>query len=80
MYQVMISIVGDPLSKTLCLVNQVYSMITLIKLSEYLNQMATGEDRVGSKRSKERETERELLVNGVRDRALNEYRNGVGWK
>jgi hypothetical protein len=45
--------VSDPLSETPCLVNQVYLMITHTKSSEYLYQMATGENRVGSKQSRE---------------------------
>ncbi len=52
-------IVNDPLSETPCLVNQVYLMITHTKLSEYLYQMPTDEDRVGNKQSGERERERE---------------------
>jgi hypothetical protein len=43
------------LNETPCLVNQVYSMITNTKLMEYLYQIATGENRVGSKQNRERE-------------------------
>jgi len=38
--------------------------------------MATGENRLGSKQS--REKEREQQINGVRDRAIDGNRNGVG--
>jgi hypothetical protein len=55
-------IVNDPLSETAFLVNQVYLMIMHTKLSEYLYQMSTGEDRVGSKQSGERERERKRAV------------------
>jgi hypothetical protein len=38
-------------------------MIPSMKLSEYLNEIATGEERVGSKRSRrERENESDGLV------------------
>jgi hypothetical protein len=50
-------IVCDPASETPFSFNQVYSMIKHTKLSEYLNQMAKGENRVGSKWSGERERE-----------------------
>jgi hypothetical protein len=70
--------VSDPLNKTPCLVNQVYSIITHTKLSDYLYQMATGENRVGSKQSREKCREREKQINGVRDGALDGNRNGVG--
>jgi hypothetical protein len=48
-------------------------------LSEYSYQMATGENRVWSKR-REREREREQRINRVRDGALEGFRNCVGWK
>ncbi len=62
-------------SETQCSFNQVYSMIPSTKSSEYLYQMVTGENRVGSKWR-----EREKQINGVRDGALEGFRNGVGWK
>ncbi len=40
--------------------------------------MATGENRVGSKQSREKCREREKQINGVRDGALDGNRNGVG--
>ncbi len=52
-------------SETQCSFNQVYSMIPLTKLLEYLNQTATGENRMGSKqreREREREKERSRLT------------------
>jgi len=50
-------------------------MIPLTELSEYLYQMATGENRVGSRqRERERERERE------RDGAYNRFGNGAVWK
>jgi hypothetical protein len=52
------SIVSYPLSETLCSVNQVYTMIAHTKLSEYLYKMATGENKMGSKWSRERERQR----------------------
>ncbi len=57
---------------------QVYAKITHTKLSEYLYQMATGKNRVGSEPSGERE--REQRINGVRDGALDGDSQGVGWK
>ncbi len=54
-------------------------MIHSIESSEYLYKITTGENRVGSKR-RWRERERELQINGVRDRALNRNGNGMGWK
>ncbi len=71
---------SNPLSKVLCFVDQVYSMIMHTKSSEYLYQMATGVNRVGSKRSGEREREREQRVNRVRGGILDRNSNGVGWK
>ncbi len=56
-------------------------MIPSTKLSEYLNQMATAKNRVGSKwtgREREREREREQHINGVRDRVFGGFRNVVG--
>ncbi len=50
-------IVSDPPSETPCQVNQVYSIILYTKSSDYLYQMATGENRLGSKQM-ERERER----------------------
>jgi hypothetical protein len=45
--------------KHLCSFNQVYSMMPFIKLSEYLCENATGENRVGNKqRGRERERKR----------------------
>ncbi len=35
---------------------------------------------MGSNGEGEREREREELINGVRDRAVDGYGNGVGWK
>ncbi len=43
--------------------NQVYSMILSIKLSEYLYEIVTGENRVGSKRRRrEREKKSDRLT------------------
>jgi hypothetical protein len=47
------------MSETLCSFNQVYSMRPSTKPLEYLYQMATGENRVGSNEERERERERE---------------------
>ncbi len=66
-------------SETQCLFNRVYSMILSTKLSEYLYQMATGENRVGCKQ-RGREREREQQINGVRVGVLGGFRNGMGWK
>jgi hypothetical protein len=54
----------------------------LTSLSEYLYQMATGENRVWIKRSGEREREGEIeqRINGVRDGELDRNKNGMGWK
>jgi hypothetical protein len=41
---------SDPQAKQPCSFNHVYSMKPSIKLSEYLCEIATGENRVGSKR------------------------------
>jgi hypothetical protein len=49
------------------------------KSSEYLYQMVTGENGVGSKLEGERE-KKERLINGVRDRVLDGFRNGVHLK
>jgi len=43
-------IVSNTRVKKLCSFNQVYSMIPPIKLSEYLSEITTGENKVGSKR------------------------------
>jgi hypothetical protein len=53
-------------------------MITHTKSSEYLYQMATGVNIVGSKRSGEREREREQRVNRVRGGILDRNRNSTG--
>ncbi len=43
-------------SETPCLLNQVYSLIPITELSEYLYEMATGENEFGSKqKGRERE-------------------------
>jgi hypothetical protein len=42
-------IVSDPQSETPCWFNQVYSMMSYTESSEYLCEMETGENRVGSK-------------------------------
>ncbi len=68
---------SNPLSEAQCSFNQVYLMIPSTKSSEYLHQMASGENRVGSKW---REREREEQICGVRDGALEIFRNGVDWK
>ncbi len=73
------NIVSNPQVKQQCLFNQVYSMIPLIKLSDYLCGIATGENRVGSKWSR-REREREQWINGVRDVALDRNGNSMDWK
>jgi hypothetical protein len=73
------NIVSNPQVKQPCLFNQVYSMIPFIKLSDYSCGIATGENRVGSKRSR-REREREQWINGVRDVALDRNGNSIGWK
>jgi hypothetical protein len=65
--------------KQLSLVNQVYLMIQSIKLSEYLCEIPTGENRVASKQ-REREKESKQRINEVRDRALDGNGNGVGLK
>ncbi len=70
-------IVSNPLSETLFSLNQVYSMIPSIKSSEYLNQMAAGENGVSCKK---RQRKREQCINRVRGGALEGFRNGVGWK
>ncbi len=73
----------SPSETPLCLLAQVYSMRTFTKSSECLNEIATGENRVGSKqreRERGREREREQWINGVRDRTLDRNGNGVGWK
>ncbi len=44
-------------SETPCFFNQVYSMIPSTKSSNYLYQMATGENRVGSKQREEEDIE-----------------------
>jgi hypothetical protein len=54
-------------------------MIPSTKSSEYLYQMSTGENRVGST-SRGREIEGEQQINGVRDRTLGRIGNGVDWK
>jgi hypothetical protein len=54
-------------------------MILLTKSLEYLYQILTGENRVGSKR-REGEREREEQMNRVRDGALEKFGNGMGWK
>ncbi len=54
-------------------------MIPLTKSLEYLYQILTGENRVGSKR-REGEREREEQINGVRDGALEKFGNGMGWE
>ncbi len=57
------SIVSDPKAKQLHLFNQVYSMILSIKLSEYLYEISTDENRVGSKRRmRDREKESDGLA------------------
>jgi hypothetical protein len=54
--------VTNPQVNQLCSFKQVYSMILSIKLSEYLYEIATGENRVGSKwRGREREKESDRL-------------------
>ncbi len=55
--------------------NQIYSMIPPSKLSEYLYEIATDENRVGSKR---RGRKREQ-ISGVRDIALDTSGNGMDW-
>jgi hypothetical protein len=55
-------------------------MIPPTKLSEFLYQMATGENGVGSKWRDRGEIEREQWINGVRDGALEGFRNGACWK
>jgi hypothetical protein len=54
--------------------NQIYSMILSIKLSEYLYEIATDKNTVGSKR---RGRKREQ-ISGVRDGAFDRSGNGVG--
>ncbi len=50
-----------------CLLSQVYLMISSIKLSGYLYEIVTGENRVGSERKRsEREREREWQISSVR--------------
>ncbi len=49
-------IVSDALSETPFSFNQVYSMIMNTKSSEYLYQMATGENRVEKERERERDS------------------------
>jgi hypothetical protein len=51
-------------------------MIMSTKLSEYLYQMVTGENGVGSK-WRERERERDEQITGVRDGVLEIFRNSV---
>jgi hypothetical protein len=63
----------------------VYLMMPFIKSTECLYEIATGENRVGSKQreregEREGEREREQKINGVRDRTLDGNGNGVGWK
>ncbi len=65
-------------SETPCSFNHVYSMMLYTKLSGYLYQMVTGENRVGSKLTG-RERDREELINGVRDRVLEGFGNCVHW-
>ncbi len=60
----------------LCSFNQVYSMIPSIKLSEYLFEIATGENSVGSE-WRGREREREQGICRVRDRALDRSGNSM---
>ena len=72
-------IVSYPQVKQLCLFNQVYSMIASIKSTEYLFEITTGENRVGSK-NRGRGREREQQINRMRDGALDRNGNGVGWK
>jgi hypothetical protein len=72
-------IVSNPQVKQLHSFNQVYSMIPSIKSAEYLCEITTGENRVGSKR-RVREREREQQINGVRDGAFDRNGNGVSWK
>jgi hypothetical protein len=57
-------VIGKPFQyETPCLFNQAYSMILSSKLLEYLFQMATSENGVGSKwREREREKERSRLT------------------
>jgi hypothetical protein len=50
-----------------------------MQLADYLHEITTGENRVGSK-CKEGERVREQRINGVRDGALVRNGNGVGWK
>jgi hypothetical protein len=61
--------VNNPQVKQPCLSNQVYSMIPFIKLSEYLFEIPTNEESVGSQ-WRGREREREQWINGVRDGVL----------
>jgi hypothetical protein len=42
--------------------------------------MATGEKELAEQRERERERAREQQINGVRDRAFDRNRHGVGWK
>jgi hypothetical protein len=52
-------------------------MIASIKSTEYLCEITTGENRVGSKH-RGREREREQQINRMRDGALDKNGNGVG--
>jgi hypothetical protein len=56
-----LTIVSNPQLKQLHLFNEVDSMILSIKLAEYLYEITTGENKVGSK-------QREQWINRVRDR------------
>ncbi len=63
--------------KQLCLFNQVYSMMLSIKSSEYLCEITTGENGVGSERRR-RERGIEQPINGVREGTLVRNENCVG--
>jgi hypothetical protein len=59
--------------------NQVNSMTPSIKLSEYLYEIATGENGEGNKQ-RGREREKGSDSSRVRDGALDRSGNGAGWK
>ncbi len=71
---------SNPLNETPCSFNQVYSIITHTKSSEYLYQNGNRGNRVGREKSREREKKSEQQINRVRDGALDWNRHGVGWK
>jgi hypothetical protein len=55
-------------------------MILPVKITDYLYEMVAGKSKVGNKRNRGRERDREEQIKGVRGGAWERTKNGVGCK